>query len=654
MKAIRRVQLVLLFVVTMLVVAPGTSMAAGSVRDLGPMLFTKTILGGAFGPGPNGEQWAYTVNTGEVATFQVLDAITGERIDSFDLPAAGGSWGQAVAPDGTVYVGTWPNAHLYRYRPGASKVEDLGQPPGFEGEPFAIWRVVTDGQGRVYGGTSGSTPGDGRVFRYDPDTDTFKDLGVAFPGDGTVRSIAFSHGRVYAGTGEHLHVVEIDPETGAKREIRLPDHAYTRTPADAYIYDVFVRQGYLLARAEPSKTLYVYDLAKQRWVDEESAVLGLDFSPVGVNGDVWLVKDGVLQRYDLDSLTMSATDFDASYTRGLNWVDVEGPDFPGRSLVSFTGTGDAWIYNPSTGASRRFTPDIKGQPATLRSLGTGPDGDIYGSAYLAGGLAAYDPDTDTLRQYPPGVGQAGTITAIGDKLYLGTYPSAHLVSFGPSQPFDFGRNPVNHFDLSQYGQFRVWDIEAAGSKVAMATVAGGSETEGTLTIFDPGSGEHEVHKGIVADRSIWALAYRDGVLYASAGDQLFAWDVAAGQKLWQVTPGLGHVTALDFAPDGTLWGMSTTGKLFAFDIGTRAVTKSADLYPGETWDENVDALLRHSEFDFAPDGQIVGTTLGHLFQADMQTLSAQTLADGAYAFAQGRDGDLYFTRGQEELLVYER
>jgi streptogramin lyase len=618
------------------------------VREIGSMLFNKTILGGAVGRGPKGEQWAYTVASGEIGVFFVLDAVSGKQIASFPLPDAGGSWGQAVAPNGTVYIGTWPNAHLYRYVPGAANVEDLGQPPGFEGEPFAVWRVDTDEEGNVYGGTSGNTPADGRAFRYDPVTATFTDYGAVSPGNGIVRSVAFSGGHLYLGSGPTRRLSQIDVETGVNTEIPLPDDA----PADQYVYDVEVHGELLLARTEPSKTLFVYNLATDRWVDEQANVLGFDFAPPGRLGGTWLVKDEELHHYDLRTFTMTGTGFATSWTRGLDWVRVGERRFPGLSLVSLTGEGDAWIYNPHTGASRQFTPEIDGQPVTLRSVGLGPDGDIYVSSYLSGGLAAYDPGEDAVRQYPPGVGQAGTIATHQDRLFLGIYPSARLLSFDPSQPFDSGVNPIDHFDLAAYRQDRIFAITSIGNRIAIGTVAAAGAPEGTLTIFDPATGSYDVHSGIVSGANVASLAYANGVLYGGAGGQLFAWNVDAAEVMWQVGLGMGTISALTVASEGHVWGVTSSGRLFELDPQTQTVSRAKELYPGETWDENVDALLRHSRVLLDENGYLYGTTLGHLFRINPATLDVETLADGAYLLAQDRAGNFYFARGPS-LFVYE-
>src|SRR5205085_7573145 len=99
----------------------------------------------------------------------------GERLHTFPLAGAMGSWNGATATDGSVYFGSDDNAHLYRYVPGEESVRDLGLV--LPGQTF-VWDVAAGADGEVFGGTS---PGC-RVFRYHP-KDGFTDLGAAFEGE---------------------------------------------------------------------------------------------------------------------------------------------------------------------------------------------------------------------------------------------------------------------------------------------------------------------------------------------------------------------------------------------------------------------------------------------------------------------------------------
>lgn len=643
---------VLLSLLTALQIAGCSSdKAGGRLTNLGPMLLNKTVLGGVFGPGLNGEQWGYCVTTGEVGAFNVFNALSGKKIASYLLPEAGGSWGMAVDPDGRVYIGTWPNAKLFRFTPWSDGIEDLGQPHGFEGEPFAIWRIVTDPEGKVYGGVSGSTPNDGRVFKYNPETSLFTDYGVALEGNGTVRSIALSGDRLFAGSGPaRCGLTEINLLTGAKKEISLPRSAQ----AGQYVYDAQVIGNRLLIRTEPLKKLLVYDLPRSKWVDEQTHVAGLDFAPSD-GTDTWIVKDLKLQHYHLRTFKTEDTGIAVETARGLDWISLNDKSFPGKSLISLTVKGDAWIYNPQSGKVKYFTPEIDPQPVTLRSIARGPDGNIYASSYLSGGLARFNPVKKEKEQFPYGVGQAGTIAAVGEKLILGIYPSAHLLSFDPSKPFNFGENPIDHFNLFNYSQDRIFAIEPAGEQIAVGTIPAAGSYDGSLTIFDPATQTKEVFPGIIPGEGVGALEYDEkGTLYGGAGNTLFSWDMKAAKMRWSTDPGLGNISAIQRNGNGHLWVLTGTSQIFEFDPLTQQVLRSTQLYPNQSWDDKVDALLRCSRLLVNPDdGLLYGTTLGNFFRFDPKTFTAKTLDKNAYLLAQDALGHFYFARGAD-LFLYEK
>lgn len=643
---VRQSFLMIIFLLLVCACQPGKKGVSGK---LGPVLLNKTILGGAFGSGPNGEQWGYSVATGETGVFYAFDVITGKQTASFTLPNAGGSWGMEVAANGDVYIGTWPNALLYRYVPGSQVVECLGQPPGFEGEPFAIWRIVTDNEGNVYGGVSGSRPNDGRAFRYDTKAKTFIDYGVACIGNGTVRSVAYHDGYLYAGTGpSECRLAKINVKTGEKREIPLPEPHRKRQ----YIYDAQVLDEMLLIRTEPAKTLLVYDLNKDRWVDEQKNVTGFDFAPSD-GTDTWLIKNDLLQRYSLKTFKLTPTGFSVRDVRGLDWIEVDNSSYPGKSLVSLTPTGDAWIYNPQTNAVRHFTPEIDPQPVTLRSLGRGPDGHIYASSYLSGGLSKYNTTTGEMEQYPRGVGQAGSIISDGNKLILGIYPSARLLTFDPAQAFNYGNNPVDHLNLAEHRQDRVFALAPVNGKIAMGTVAAAGARGGALTIFDPENRTWDVYRPIPG-QSIISLAYDGrGILYCGSSNGIvFAWDVEKSEVLWEVNPGMGKISSLLLSEQGTLWSMTGTGCIIEVNPAERKVTRCKCLFPDAAWNNKIDALLRNSRLIMHPNGLLYGTAFGYLFSANPVTLEHEVLEENAYLLEQDMDGKIYYTFGAD-LFIYE-
>jgi hypothetical protein len=157
--------------------------------------------------------YAGTGGTGDsLGTLFSYDPATGQ----FDT-----GLGQAVADEtsveslvcgagSTLYGGTYPNAHLFRYRPGDGH-EDLGQP--LPGETW-LKGLALGSDGVLYGGGQ-------HVFAYDPDTGLATDLGQPVPNDNQVFGMqAAPDGTVYGVTGGNEgHLFAYDPVTGVLADL---------------------------------------------------------------------------------------------------------------------------------------------------------------------------------------------------------------------------------------------------------------------------------------------------------------------------------------------------------------------------------------------------------------------------------------------------
>src|SRR2546427_4882139 len=142
------------------------------------LLATYRGLGGQFtstvAPGPTPEsEWLYASYVYMNNTLEVTstDPFTGET-KTYPNPAKGefGARCMTTGPDGNVYIGTFPNAHLLKLDTKRGALVDLGRP--VPTEQF-IWDLAFGSDGRLYGGTQ---PG-ARLFRYDLRTGKPVDLG---------------------------------------------------------------------------------------------------------------------------------------------------------------------------------------------------------------------------------------------------------------------------------------------------------------------------------------------------------------------------------------------------------------------------------------------------------------------------------------------
>jgi streptogramin lyase len=589
---------------TAALVAASTLTAAGAVaadypvfEDIGGMpLEAVTAPGSGVGPGPDGEPWLYLVSSGSPAVLSVVDARDGSRVHEFPLPGSSGSWAVDVTPNGDVYVGTYGQGRVYRYRPGAAAVEDLGV--AVPGETF-VWSVTHDEDGVVYGGTGQSRA---NVFRYDPATGTTTDLGSLAPTADPliVRGIAAAGGKVYAGTHATTSVVEIDATTGERRDLGLPPGA---DPA-AGVYDLDVRGRLLFARFSLSGSpapLHVYDLDAGAWVQEIPDAHGLSVSPVAADGrTVYFVRDETLHTYDLVDRTYAATSLTGvSDVRGFDFLDLGDPDWPGDTLVGLNHTGGYFVHSPQTGASEFRTADAVAAVGLVRQIAEGPDGLLYAGTFLAGGLASYDPETGAKASVADEVGQSEGMVTHDGALYIGTYPWGEILRYDPDQPSEPGVNPKPVLRLYEdHGQSRPFALASAGDHLAIGTVAKNGSPGGGLTLLNTRTGE-SWFDDVVPGHSVVALTYRDGVLYGATSVYggvggprptetdavVFAYDIEERRKLWEVAPipGEGAIGELAFDENGKLWS-HTTVSVFRIDVETREVEarRNYEPYPWDT------------------------------------------------------------------------
>ncbi|MFC6533966.1 hypothetical protein [Nonomuraea rubra] len=243
--------------------------------------------------------YSVTSSASGPALLGIRDARDGRLIGERPLPLALGSWAVTVAPDHSVYVGSY-NAtagamgRLFRYSPATDQVNELGIPIATE---TFVWTVAATPDGSaVYGGTSPS----GKLFRYDTATGRSTDLGSPVPGDQFVRDLAVGEdGTVYAGVGAlSMKVAVLAREGTVERVIDPP------VQGTGYAYDVDVAGRYLLVRFVTStgaNPMGVYDLVASRWKDVVEDVDSLTVGGGRLGADLYLFQNDELVTYDLRS-----------------------------------------------------------------------------------------------------------------------------------------------------------------------------------------------------------------------------------------------------------------------------------------------------------------------------------------------------------------
>ncbi|WP_146250279.1 hypothetical protein [Paenibacillus flagellatus] len=654
--------------------------------NLGVQVGSAAPLGAAFGIGDRQHE-IYAVVTGnqnDRPIMEVIDVNTEKVTTSVTLPGASvnptGAWAAATATDGTVYLGTYPNGRLYRYVPGESSISDLGQP--LPGESY-VFDLAVGADGKVYGGSYGRAG----FFEYDLAQGASQIGGFPFyqPPGQTYRYLrALAHDRErgvsYLAMGANASILRYDHHTGRLDDI-LPAKYKSITLAGTVDYTgdrVFVAiGGYLMAlRVDVAADGTVASTEEMSITNAAPRV-----SPAH-DGSVYLVQKNKLSRYDLATKQVTNLDFDIpGRIQRYGWVTLnDQQNFPGQTLVAVSdGNYETNIikYNPQNGHFRvsraEGAPRIAG---AINSIATGPDGHIYTSAYLYGGLGMYRPfegdanDTQPETVYAP-ISQIDKMASAGGKLYVGTYPGGGLHEYDPKAPWRPGVNPKLLINSGLYKQDRPKAIAFGDRKVFMGTTGTTGYRPGALSVYDYATGAATVHENIVTDQSVIALAYHNGLLYggttirggysstpSQTEAKLFVYDPAAQAKvaeygLPEIAGGrkLTAITEL-VVIDDRLWGMAE-GYLFVFDPVSRTFDYFEEKFPDVKWPEGTyrDADLVTVEKD--PDS--VYGTIGnkYLFSINKADRSIEILrSDGADMLTADPDGNLYFKHNDTELWRY--
>ncbi|MBH8593591.1 Ig-like domain-containing protein [Paenactinomyces guangxiensis] len=634
-----------------------TVIAQPAFTNLGVQVSNLTIMTAAFGHDLSGNDVVYTVVVGDPGKLVVVDAKSEEILKVLDLPGATGAWAITVASDGAAYVGTYPNGHLYKYMPGADRVEDLGQPVP---KQTVIYGLIPGKNGKVYGGTYYG----GHAFEYDPNKG-FTDFGTMVEGEEYVLSLAYDPEQhaLYAGVGQHAHLIKYDIATGKKENMLPAEYAnYTS------VYDLDLEGGKLFIKLDPNYQMLVMDV-KTGEIEAKMNVHSRGVSPLSPDGKaVYYTFGGILYAYNLESKTsekvkVGGNDVDLkANTIGWGYVRLDDSEFPGYTLFGFAGnyTGKAFKYNSQTNSLKTFTVPLPKQPTDIFHVGAGPDGNIYSGGYLSGGVGVYSPAKGKTVQYT-GLGQVEGMTSVGQKMFFGVYGHAKIYEYDVSQPWRSNINPKLLFDLYSEEQDR--PVAMVGSeqegKLFIGTVPYYGQLGGAFSVYDFASGKVDIHRHIVENQSIVSLAYKDGKVYAGtsiAGGlgqdpvekeaKLFVWDVESGEKTFETVPVPGQtaVPALTVGPDGNIWGLAHR-TLFIFDPDTRQV-----IYKEEKFADQVGGAPFSSggaRLDVGKDGHIYGTVSGIFFKINSGTKKLTILREqGSYRLARDRMGNFYFKDGQ--------
>lgn len=602
------------------------------------------------GQDADGRPQAYWVTNGNADVppmFQVTDIRSGEVVFAQRLPEGNQSWASTFsAADGTVYFGLTKPGRLFSWTPGDAEITDLGIPLAGEG----IWDLEAAPDGIIYGGTY---PG-GRLFSFNPESGAVTDHGQAVPDETYVRSIEVDGENVWVGTQPRARLTRFDRSEGTFEQVPLPAEYQN----EKVIPDMTLTGGRLFLRVTGQDAdLLVMDPATGEVVDIVEGISGRETSRLDPSGQFVLfrVPEGIV-KYELATGDVTPLGWDPTAFPG-SWafIDLDEPDYPGLTISMTYYYGRVYLLNLETGASRHYSAadmGLQGAPNIIQTIGAGPDGNIYVGGYLAPpGMAQFDPDTGQTTLLP-GAGQVEGMGVLGSQLLLGRYPKGNLRSFDTSQPWDNQTNPGPAVFLGDE-QDRPHSIVALGDRAAVGSAPISGRLGGAVSIWDPATGEIDVHRNVVPDQSVVSLIADEGTLIGSTSinggygidpvaDEavLFTFDPDTGatEVIGAPLAGASSVNALTRGPDGQVWGLAD-GTLFTVDPSSRVITRAEQLFP-------LSRSMYGAERGLAfHDGYLYAVYSGSLWRVDPTSWAVTELAgDRVSHLAQDEEGNLYYGR----------
>lgn len=620
--------------------------------------------GGFFVDPATGKRMTWAVNAGPVAHFVVstVDATPNTVVVDIALPTGtNGSQSTLLAPDGSIYIGTYPQGKLFRWLPGSNSLIDLGT-------PFSaayVYGLSAAPDGRVAFGTYQNQKDDpGKVGIYDPSSG-FTLLGSAPPGHGAlnayVRSTAFdaAHNRVYFGTGTQDYAI-YSVDLASKAMTLIVSAWVDADDRGDFALDLALRGSNRLL-ANLNRKLVAIDTATNRVITPtlpggaaSIPAQGRSFSPAqgGISyfdTDNPAVKgEKVLARYDLATDTVTLTSTVVDTTLGWAWLTVNGQ--PKLYMTAGNYGPDYQVYDPATGAVTTGQANIPLLDQPLTKTLAGPDGRyIYTSAYLNGGTAVLDSATGTFTSTYR-LGQVEQWITDGADIYAGTYPWARLSKLTPSS----GQAPkalTPDGDHSATQGSRPWALLKVGTTMYVGTNPPYGQLGGfiySVDLTNP-SAPPVSTRNIVADQSVSALALLPNghLLVGTSTDgeggkpgtttqgQLLEWDPATRTVVRTILSAPTAVNAM--LADGSTILVLAGATLYRYTPATGTATAVVNFGGSNCGSGSAGEIKKH------PYNGLLYVNCGKaIYEVSGSTATQLPLRGPAEGLSVGLDGDLYY------------
>ncbi|WP_163543247.1 hypothetical protein [Occultella kanbiaonis] len=594
--------------------------------------------------------------SGSPATLVVADTATGAIVRT--IPLAGTDHATEIrrSTDGRIYMVT-SNLTLWTYDPATHEARNIGLiNPASPSDGYG-WSLADGPDGTMYIGTYPQ----GLLFRYDPADDSITNLGRVDETQAYIRALAYDHerGNLYVGVGGSSAQIYKIGADGTKTALLTEENA-PGAGDESFITSFTFVGDRLFARLNPSRLTVITAADEVEFIGADRSMFGYNVAQRPDDPNTYIFTTSTFWEYN--ALTQEVRNTGVPSNGFLNdsrWVERDDPQWPGWTLEAATGNGVA-AYNPDTGqvtsAAIGYT-----NPVTVQKLFVGPDS-MYASGYMVG-LAPFDSVT----------GEHGTTVQAGQyessavrdgRLLLGAYGNGRLMEYDPVT----GANPRQIFSLEAEDQDRPFglDYDPVGDRIFMGTVAHYGRNQGALTVYEFATDTKTVYTDeIVTEQSVIDVLYHDGLVYlgttidgglgappsGQTDAHFIVFDPDTGQVVRDLIPVAGDegVTGLLLGPDGLIWGVSED-TVFKYDHATGEIVYSEKLLAARYGTATVWA---HAYLTVGADGNVYGSNRFTFFRIDPQTMEHTTIVNGVGSYAVADEaGDVLFSTGAQ-VFTYD-
>ena len=545
-----------------------------------------------------GADCLYATMSQQADNFFVLqiDPETGAaRQFTVDIPESNYTTAVYMGRDGRLYIGAAHSGHLFCFDPAVDGLVDLGQING----AAAIFpcRIDEDDEGRLWIGSYGTAD----LSSYDLQTGEFTRYGRMDETDMYNYPLVNADGSIACFIAQtQLHVEVFDPQTGRHQTV-----------------------GPVVAKGEGS-------LAMWR----------------GVDGAIYIES--------------SAGDFRVEGTEAVPVETLPAPiaevaKLPdGRSFRFADAAEDIHRVLEITypgGLVETFDLTYEASGTDIFYLHAGPDGCLYGSSILPEHFFRCDPADGQLLDLgvcSVSLGEAYSMANLDGRIYIASYPAARISIYDPGRPYRFGEdaeaNPRDVGRIDELSYRPRATLAGPLGRIWTASLPDYGRWGGPLAWYDPRSGERKAYFDIAGEASCYVLAQLPGRDVIAVGTniaggsgtqprvaqaELFLWDCAAEEKIWQGT--MDRVAtafnALVTGTDGRLYGTVTgegSGELFVFDPDARVFADRVALPAGRPLDMGLQV---------AADGALYGFTDSCLYRLDFARFAVEEILCEEKAFS---------------------